>query len=179
MLKILTQSVEMYNVVHNWKKEDRAKEFLQALARSPEALMAQLVNMARNGTVPQEFAETVKRIVTSMPPSAKLEGLGKLIERLKKENSERWRLVVFITRRETQTTIQTFLESHGLKVGIINGGLRARARQHLQHHAAGHLRGVHCRAVDGKVTDGRARYWRHRRHLRFDQHASARYLRPV
>lgn len=31
------------------------------------------------------------------------------------------RLVVFTIRRETQTTIQNFLEGHGLKVGIING----------------------------------------------------------
>src|SRR3984893_16683151 len=94
---------------------------LQALTSSPDALMAQLANMARNGTVPEEVAESVRSIVTKMPPSAKLIGLGRLIERLKKENPERWRLVVFTTRRETQTTIQTFLESQGLKVGIING----------------------------------------------------------
>jgi hypothetical protein len=36
---------------------------LQALTSSPEALMAQLNNMARNGTVPQEFAATVRDIV--------------------------------------------------------------------------------------------------------------------
>jgi SNF2-related domain/Helicase conserved C-terminal domain len=94
---------------------------LQALTSSPDALMAQLANMARNGTVPAEVAESVKSVVTKMPPSAKLIGLGGLIEQLKKENPERWRLVVFTTRRETQTTIQTFLESQGLKVGIING----------------------------------------------------------
>jgi hypothetical protein len=94
---------------------------LQALTSSPDALMAQLTNMARNGTVPKQLADTVRGIVTAMPPSAKLEGLGKLIDRLKKENTERWRLVVFTTRRETQTTIQAFLENHGLKVGIING----------------------------------------------------------
>jgi superfamily II DNA or RNA helicase len=105
---------------------------LQALVSSPEALMAQLVNMARNGTVPKELAVTVKRIVTGMPPSAKLEGLGKLIERLKKENSERWRLVVFTTRRETQTTIQIFLESHGLKVGIINGDSGVRNQETIR-----------------------------------------------
>ena len=74
-----------------------------------------------NGTVPAELADSVRSIVTRMPPSAKLIGLGRLIERLKKEDPERWRLVVFTTRRETQTTIQTFLESQGLKVGIING----------------------------------------------------------
>jgi ERCC4-related helicase len=94
---------------------------LKALASSPEALSAQLNNMARNGTVPQGLASTVQSIVTNMPMSAKLQGLGKLIDQLKKENPDRWRLVVFTTLRETQTTIQLFLESQGLKVGIING----------------------------------------------------------
>lgn len=94
---------------------------LQALTSSPDALMAQLLNMARNGTVPPDLAAMVKAIVTTMPRSAKLNGLGRLIDQLKKENPERWRLVVFTGRRETQTTIQTFLESHGLRVGIING----------------------------------------------------------
>src|SRR5258707_10638647 len=56
-----------------------------------------------------------------MPLSAKLTGLGNLIEKLKKENPDGWRLVVFTIRRETQTTIENFLEGHGLKVGIING----------------------------------------------------------
>ena len=94
---------------------------LQALTSSPDALMAQLNNMARNGTIPGELAATVRAIVTVMPPSAKLHGLGGLIDNLKRENSERWRLVVFTGRLETQTTIQAFLENHGLKVGIING----------------------------------------------------------
>ena len=94
---------------------------LQALTSSPDALLAQLNNMARNGTAPMELAKIVRGIVASMPISAKLQGLGGLIDRLKKENPGRWRLVVFTGRRETQTTIQAFLERHGLKVGIING----------------------------------------------------------
>ena len=94
---------------------------LQALTSSPDALMAQLNNMSRNGTVPGELAATVRSIVTGMPTSAKLHGLGGLIHGLKRENPERWRLVVFTGRLETQTTIQAFLEKHGLKVGIING----------------------------------------------------------
>jgi hypothetical protein len=53
-----------------------------------------------------------------MPLSAKLVGLGNLIDKLKNENPNGWRLVVFTIRRETQTTIQNFLEGHGLKVGI-------------------------------------------------------------
>lgn len=99
---------------------------LQALTSSPDALMAQLNNMANNGTVPQELAATVRDIVTGMPPSAKLHGLGALIEKLKQENPQRWRLVVFTGRLETQTTIQAFLEKLDLKVGIINGMSGAR-----------------------------------------------------
>jgi superfamily II DNA or RNA helicase len=94
---------------------------LQALASSPDALSAQLANMAENGTVKPALAEAVKTIVDRMPPSAKLDGLGKLVERLQAQNPERWRLVVFTTRRETQTTIQHFLERQGVKVGLING----------------------------------------------------------
>lgn len=94
---------------------------LQALTSSPEALSAQLSNMARNGTVPVELASNVKTIVERMPLSAKLTGLKNLIEKLKAENPDGWRLVVFTIRRETQTTIQNFLEGYGLKVGIING----------------------------------------------------------
>ncbi|MBI3126531.1 MAG: DEAD/DEAH box helicase [Candidatus Tectomicrobia bacterium] len=94
---------------------------LQALTSSPEALLAQLKNMARNGTVPSQLAETVNEIVVKMPASAKLNGLGRLIDGLRQENPAHWRLVIFTGRRETQTTIQTFLEKHGLKVGTING----------------------------------------------------------
>jgi SNF2 family DNA or RNA helicase len=94
---------------------------LQALTSSPEALSAQLTNMARKGTVPLDLAAAVKTIVSRMPLSAKLIGLGNLIATLKKENPDGWRLVVFTIRRETQTTIQNFLENHGFEVGIING----------------------------------------------------------
>jgi superfamily II DNA or RNA helicase len=94
---------------------------LQALTSSPHALMAQLITMARNGTVPQDLAAAVCSIVGGMKTSAKLTGLGALIDRLIRENPERWRMVVFTGRLETQTTIQAFLEAKGLKVGIING----------------------------------------------------------
>ncbi len=104
---------------------------LQALTSSPEALAAQLANMARKGTVPPELATTVQDIVAKMPLSAKLRGLEVLIEKLRKENPARWRLVVFTGRRETQTTIQTFLEERGLKVGIINGESGARNQETL------------------------------------------------
>jgi SNF2 family DNA or RNA helicase len=63
----------------------------------------------------------VRAIVVRMPTTSKLRGLAALITRLKGENPERWRLVVFTRWLETQTSIQSFLEAQGLKVGIING----------------------------------------------------------
>ena len=94
---------------------------LQALTSSPDALKAQLANMARNGMFPADVAHGVNMIVKAMPTSAKLKGLAALIEQLRKENPQNWRMVVFTQRRETQTTIQAFLETRGISVGIING----------------------------------------------------------
>lgn len=102
---------------------------LQALTSSPHALNAQLKNMAENETVPRELSVRVDQIVKQMKTSAKLQGLGALMNQLKRENADRWRLVVFTGRLETQTTIQNFLEDHGLKVGIINGSSGARNQE--------------------------------------------------
>lgn len=105
---------------------------LQALTSSPEALSAQLQKMGEKGTVPAGLAAAVKGIVENMPTTAKLRGLGALIERLKKEDPQRWRLVVFTTRRETQTTIEAFLSDRSLKVGVINGNTAGRNQETLQ-----------------------------------------------
>jgi superfamily II DNA or RNA helicase len=94
---------------------------LQALTSSPHALMAQLNTMAQNGTVPHDLAAAVREIVVPMKTMAKLEGLKQLVGQLKQQNPNSWRMVVFTGRRETQTTIQVYLEELGLKVGIING----------------------------------------------------------
>ncbi|MET4625489.1 superfamily II DNA or RNA helicase [Bradyrhizobium sp. I1.8.5] len=109
---------------------------LQALTSSPHALMAQLQTMARNETVPMELAETVKAIVTPMKTSAKLEGLRQLVSLLERENPTGWRMVVFTGRRETQTTIQAFLEELGLKVGIINGSSGQRNQETIARFRA-------------------------------------------
>lgn len=94
---------------------------LQAALSSPEALLAQLNNMVHNHTVPKQLLTQVKSIVDTIPRTAKLNGLWTLIGRYKKENPDGWRLVVFTRRRETQFSIQTFLEKKNIKVGIING----------------------------------------------------------
>ncbi len=105
---------------------------LQALTSSPDALRAQLINMAQKGTVPKELAAEVNSIVNAMPLSAKLHGLGVLIDKLKKQNPDRWRLVIFTGRRETQTTIQAFLEKMGFKVGLINGDSGQRNQETIE-----------------------------------------------
>ena len=94
---------------------------LQAVISSPQALLAQLKKMAANGTVPQSLAVRVEEIVGKISITAKLRGLGALVDKLRAEQSERWRLVVFTTRRETQTTIESFLQTRGITCGLING----------------------------------------------------------
>lgn len=105
---------------------------LQALTSSPEALLAQLENMARNGTVTQNLFVEVKDIVLHMGRSAKLTGLASLIAKLKQENPEKWRLVVFTSRLETQTSICAYLEELDIKVGVINGASGARNQATLE-----------------------------------------------
>jgi superfamily II DNA or RNA helicase len=104
---------------------------LQALASSPEALSAQLNNMARNRTVPSDLAAKVEGIVKGMPLTAKLRGLGALIETLRAQDPSKWRLVVFTTRLQTQATIEAFLAQQGFKVGTISGSSGVRNQQTL------------------------------------------------
>ena len=99
---------------------------LQALTSSPHALSAQLKNMARNETVPQSLSTDVDAVVSRMGLTSKLKGLGILVDDLKAQRPDDWRLVIFTGRRETQTTIEDFLGQHGVTCGLINGdsGLR-------------------------------------------------------
>ena len=94
---------------------------LQALTSSPHALAAQLETMARNGNIPTILAQEVRALVRNLPPSAKLKGLATLVAQLRKERPDDWRVVVFTGRRETQTTIESYLLSQGITVGTING----------------------------------------------------------
>ncbi len=94
---------------------------LQALISSPHALDTQLRQMAANKTVPESLAMDVHEVVSRITLTAKLRGLGILIDKLKKENPDDWRAVIFTTRRETQTTIEAFLGERGISCGLING----------------------------------------------------------
>jgi Helicase conserved C-terminal domain len=63
----------------------------------------------------------VRAIVARMGTTAKLQGLVALVEKLRQEKPDHWRMVVFTGRLETQTTIQEFLERKDIRIGIING----------------------------------------------------------
>ena len=99
---------------------------LQALISSPHALLSQLRKMADNRTVPKSLASKVEEIVARIPTTAKLRGLATLVDKLRAEQPERWRMVIFTTRRETQTTIEAFLQTRGITCGLINGDSGAR-----------------------------------------------------
>lgn len=105
---------------------------LLALTSSPEALRAQLNNMARKGTIQEELAARVREIVGGMRSSAKLEGVARLIDELQGSEGKDWRMVIFTHRLETQTTIQNFLETRGIKVGIINGASGPRNQETIR-----------------------------------------------
>jgi superfamily II DNA or RNA helicase len=94
---------------------------LQAVVSSPQALNSQLRKMASNGTVPESLARNVDDVVKNIRTTAKLEGLGSLIGKLQAEQPEKWRMVVFTTRRETQTAIESYLGERGISYGLING----------------------------------------------------------
>lgn len=102
---------------------------LQALISSPHALAAQLNGMARKGTIPASLAKNVQAVVERIQTTAKLSGLGTLVEKLKMEQPDYWRMVVFTGRRETQTTIQAFLEERGISCGLINGDSGSRNQE--------------------------------------------------
>jgi superfamily II DNA/RNA helicase len=94
---------------------------LQALISSPQALAALLKGMAQRGTAPASLYNDVKAITGRISTTAKLHGLGILVNNLKEKQPDLWRVVIFTTRRETQTTIQEFLEKQGISCGLING----------------------------------------------------------
>lgn len=102
---------------------------LQALVSSPEALVKLLDGMAKKETAPKSLAEDVKAIAKDIKTTTKLDGLSALIKSLRKEQPDTWRAVVFTRWRETQTTIQNFLENQGISCGLINGDSNTRNQE--------------------------------------------------
>ena len=102
---------------------------LQALVSSPEALVKLLNGMAAKDTAPKSLAKEVKEIAKDIHTTTKLKGLSVLIDKLKVEQPDTWRVVVFTRWRETQTTIQNFLEKQRISCGLINGDSHTRNQE--------------------------------------------------
>lgn len=118
------EEIELINIIgRSIEKLDRLTQIgiLKTLVSSPEALVTQLNGMAKRNTIPETLAKDVRDVVERISLTAKLQGLGALVDKLKSENPGQWRMVVFTTRLETQTTIQSFLEDRGIVCGLING----------------------------------------------------------
>ena len=111
---------------------------LQSLVSSPEALVSRLNHMADHETVSREFAQEVKTVASRIPITSKLKGLGILIEDLKTERPQDWRVVIFTRWLETQTSIQCFLEKEGIHYGVINGGTASRNQETIAKFSKEH-----------------------------------------
>jgi superfamily II DNA or RNA helicase len=102
---------------------------LQALISSPQALVKVLGGMAEKGTATAELSAIAKEVAKRIPITAKLSGLGALVDQLSQEKPCDWRIVVFTRWRETQTAIQDFFEKKGITCGLINGDSGARNQE--------------------------------------------------
>ena len=103
---------------------------LQALTSSPDALMAQLNNMARNGTVPQEFAATV-RDHRHRHAHQRQASWARQADRPTKAGKPRTLAASRLHRDgwRHRPPSRTFWRSKALKVGIINGYSGARNQE--------------------------------------------------
>lgn len=102
---------------------------LKAAVSSPQALLAEIKNRAETGSIPESLVLKVAQVVERCATTAKLQGLDTLVQRLSTEQPESWRMVIFTTRRETQTSIESFLRARGISCGLINGESGARNQQ--------------------------------------------------
>jgi hypothetical protein len=104
----------------------------QALMSSPYALLAQIENMVKNDTLPEQLLTKVRKLVEGLGTTAKLSGLEFLVDELRKKRPDDWRLVVFTNRRETQRCISDFLAAKDIRFGLIRGGQEAANRRAIK-----------------------------------------------
>lgn len=94
----------------------------QAMMSSPQALAAQMQNMAAGGNISQVVADKVQQLANRAAKSAKMEGLLAFVRELRSQRPKDWRLVVFTLRKETQDAIGRALQAEGIAVEFIRGG---------------------------------------------------------
>lgn len=98
----------------------------QALMSSPQALLAQLRNMAGKGrsSVDHQAVRDVAQVVAGLHRTGKEERLLELLRELKQNRQDDWRVVIFTGRKETQDRLGEVVSAEfgeGL-CGFIRGG---------------------------------------------------------
>jgi len=93
----------------------------QALMSSPQALAAQLQNMASGSPALNGTAMRARQLADACPTPAKLRLLLLLCEELQSRRPD-WRVVVFTHRKETQEVIGDAFARRNIPVGFIRGG---------------------------------------------------------
>jgi superfamily II DNA or RNA helicase len=109
---------------------------LKAFTSSPHAVQSFCNSLARNQTASEEFASNVRAIVAKIDVFSKLDSLANLVQQIRTSKPDAWRVVVFTTSRETQTSIEAHLSSSGVRCGIINGTTGARNPETLRRFRA-------------------------------------------
>ena len=94
----------------------------QAMMSSPRALVEQVRNMVRKGTLNPSVLTEIEQLASNVKIPAKLEYLINWIETLIKADPSTWRVVVFTVRLETQSMLFQEFKNKGFKVGLIKGG---------------------------------------------------------
>lgn len=94
---------------------------LVALMSSPQALAAQLENMADRGTASRQLANDVRDTVRRISMPAKANAVLRIAQSLRSKQED-WRMVIFTTRKETQSMLGEVLQSAGVACGFISGG---------------------------------------------------------
>jgi len=94
----------------------------QAMMSSPRALISQMENMVRTEKLVPAALDDARRAAANVTMPAKLQRLLHIIEKLREQNPNEWRMLVFTVRRETQEMIGEALRGRGVAVGFIHGG---------------------------------------------------------
>jgi|JI9StandDraft_1071089.scaffolds.fasta_scaffold04900_4 superfamily II DNA or RNA helicase len=128
---------ELFNIIKgSWKLNSLVKSSMQqALVSSPEALLAQLKNSSNNGdAVAKDLYQKANSIYKTIGVPAKLKALGALIEKIIEEQEGDWRIVIFTERRDTQSSIQEYINKTkpDIAIGIINGDSGEKNRETIE-----------------------------------------------
>ena len=94
---------------------------LVAMMSSPNALAKQLENTASKRSDFRLMAERVRHVASKIDVPAKARRVLKLATQLSKQ-SEKWRVVIFTTRKETQQMLGNIFSRAGITYGFISGG---------------------------------------------------------